>query len=73
VHLGKFPVVQRTLFCMRCSFKRYVSAANSQAGDLVIARYVYLVTAVSTGSIVLVSAAMSQYTYGVSEAASVPP
>jgi hypothetical protein len=30
VRLGKFPVVRRTLFCMRCKCKRYVFAANSQ-------------------------------------------
>jgi hypothetical protein len=28
----KFPLVRRTLFCMRCNFKRYMSAVNSQAG-----------------------------------------
>jgi hypothetical protein len=30
VHLGKFPVVRGTLFCMRCSLKRWVSAASSE-------------------------------------------
>jgi hypothetical protein len=30
VHLGKFPVVRKSLFCMRCNFKRQMSAANSQ-------------------------------------------
>jgi hypothetical protein len=33
VHLGKFQMVRRTLFCRWCSFKRWVSAANSQAGQ----------------------------------------
>jgi hypothetical protein len=33
VHLGKFPMVRRTLFCRRFNFKRQVSAANSQAGQ----------------------------------------
>jgi hypothetical protein len=32
VHLGKFTVVRRTLFCMRCNFSRWLSAASSQAG-----------------------------------------
>jgi hypothetical protein len=31
VHLGKFPMVQRTMFCMCCNLKRWVSIANSQA------------------------------------------
>jgi hypothetical protein len=33
VYLGKFPVVQRTLFCRHCSSKREMSAANFQAGQ----------------------------------------
>jgi hypothetical protein len=33
VHLGKFPMVRRTLFCKRCNFKRWMSAATSQAGQ----------------------------------------
>jgi hypothetical protein len=33
VHLGNFPTVRRTLFCMRCNFEKYVTAAGSQAGQ----------------------------------------
>jgi hypothetical protein len=33
VHPGNFPLVQRTLFCKRCNFNGWVSAANSQAGQ----------------------------------------
>jgi hypothetical protein len=33
VHLRKFPMVRRILFCRYCNFKRQVSAANSQAGQ----------------------------------------
>jgi len=33
VRLGKLPVVRRTLFCRRLSFKRWLSAANSQEGQ----------------------------------------
>jgi hypothetical protein len=33
VHLGRLPMVRRTLFCRRCNFNRWVSAANSQAGS----------------------------------------
>jgi hypothetical protein len=32
VHLGKFPMVRRTLVCRRCNFKNYMSGADSQAG-----------------------------------------
>jgi hypothetical protein len=32
VHLEKFPMVRRTLFRRRYTFKSWVSAANSQAG-----------------------------------------
>jgi hypothetical protein len=32
MHLGKFPMVSRNLFCRRCNFKRYVSADNSHMG-----------------------------------------
>jgi hypothetical protein len=31
VRLGKLPMVRRTLFCRRCNFIRWISAANSQA------------------------------------------
>jgi hypothetical protein len=34
VHLGKFPMMQRTSFFTRCSFKRYLYAANSQEGQV---------------------------------------
>jgi hypothetical protein len=34
VHLGKFPVVRRTLLYRRYNFKRWVSAANSKAGQV---------------------------------------
>jgi hypothetical protein len=33
LHLGKFPMVQRTLFCRRCNFKMWVSDANSLLGQ----------------------------------------
>jgi hypothetical protein len=33
LHLGKLPMLRRTLFVRRCNFKRWVSAANSQAGQ----------------------------------------
>lgn len=33
VRLGKLPNVRRGLFFWRCTFQRYVSAANSQAGQ----------------------------------------
>jgi hypothetical protein len=33
VHLGKFPMVWRALFCSCCNFKRSVSAANSHTGE----------------------------------------
>jgi hypothetical protein len=32
VRHGKLPMVRRILFCRRCNFNRWVSAANSQAG-----------------------------------------
>jgi hypothetical protein len=31
VHLGKFPMVPRTLFSRRCNFKTWVSPSNFQA------------------------------------------
>jgi hypothetical protein len=31
--LGKFPIVQRTLFCRCCCFSRWSSDSNSQAGQ----------------------------------------
>jgi hypothetical protein len=33
VHLGKVPMVRRTLFCTRCNLTRKVSATNSLAGQ----------------------------------------
>jgi len=33
MRLGKLPVVRRTLFCRRCSFKRWLSTTNSHAGQ----------------------------------------
>jgi hypothetical protein len=34
--LGNLPVVQRTLFCRHCSFKRWLSAANCHVGQAYI-------------------------------------
>jgi hypothetical protein len=33
MRLGKLPVVRRTLFCRRCNFNRWESAANTQVGE----------------------------------------
>jgi hypothetical protein len=33
MRLGKFPMVRKTLFCRRCNFSIWLSAANSQAGQ----------------------------------------
>jgi hypothetical protein len=34
VQLEKFPILRRTLFCRRCNFKSWVSAANTQVGQV---------------------------------------
>jgi hypothetical protein len=34
VRVGKLSVVRRTLFCRRCNFSRWLSAVNSQAGQI---------------------------------------
>jgi hypothetical protein len=51
VHLGKFPMVRRTLFCRRCIFKRWVSAAYSQAGQAYV--ITLLISALWTVSLIL--------------------
>jgi hypothetical protein len=34
MRLGKFPMVRRTLFCRCCNFSRWLSATNSQVGQV---------------------------------------
>jgi len=36
VHLGKLPMMRRTLFCRRYNFKAELSAANSHAGQVYV-------------------------------------